>query len=143
MYLVNVSHADVFQALADPVRLRIIRVLSSDGVQEACSCDLAEALREPEYAISRQLKILRTSGLLSAEKEGRWIYHRIRIDHVDLKRLVSVINQFSDPSGEFEEDRKRLLQLIDSRPDQRCTGKASSTIIRRGPNHKQATARRS
>ncbi|MGE4108434.1 MAG: ArsR/SmtB family transcription factor [Bacteriovoracia bacterium] len=130
MYLVQIGPTDVFQALSDPVRLRIIRVLADPKIKEACSCDLAEALNEPEYAISRQLKVLRATGLLTAEKEGRWIYHKIQVDHPDLRRLISVISEFSDADGQCKADRKQLQRLIDARSGGRCVGQKQKSSIR-------------
>jgi hypothetical protein len=77
MYKVNIEPTEIFKALSDPTRLRILRVLVSMPNEEACLCDLTDALSEPEANISRHLKTLRNSGLLMAEKEGRMVYHRL------------------------------------------------------------------
>jgi ArsR family transcriptional regulator len=76
MHTINVKPQDIFQALADPIRIRIIRLLAQTG-EETCLCELVDSLLEPQYKLSRHVKILRQAGLLSAEKEGRWIYHRL------------------------------------------------------------------
>lgn len=44
---------------------------------ETCVCNLAAALDEPDYKISRHLGILRSSGLVEARREGAWMYYRL------------------------------------------------------------------
>lgn len=118
--------SELFQALADPLRFRLMRVLAGSGIQESCSCDLAEALEEAEYAISRHLKLLRAVGLLSAEKEGRWVYHRIRRSSLVHKYLVAAVLEVSDRTGEFARDHQRLLTLVRKRSGARCEGRIST-----------------
>src|SRR4051812_25059008 len=76
MHVITVKAQDLFQSLADFTRVRIIYLLAKTD-EEACLCELSDALEEPEYKLSRHVKILRQAGLLSAMKEGRWIYHRL------------------------------------------------------------------
>ena len=76
MHTVNVKPEDFFQALADPTRIRVVRLLASTG-EESCLCELVDSLLEPQYKLSRHVKILRQAGLLSVEKSGRWVYHRL------------------------------------------------------------------
>ncbi len=130
MYLLNIHPTEIFFALSDLTRLRIIRLLSQSQVAEACSCDLSEALGEPEYNVSKQLKILRSVGLLTAEKEGRWIYHRIRKDDAELSHLLRVVAAFSDPAKQFEGDLKRFKRVAGSRLEKRCAGKVNSAVSR-------------
>ena len=143
MYLLKIEPTDVFQALSDPLRLRIIQVLSTAGDAGACSCDLSDALKEPEYSISRQLKILRTTGLLQAEKEGRWIYHRLRMDHPELRQIISVVIELSSESQ--AEDKKRLKRLMDERLGTRCKGREMPGVFskaKEGSTNKREKVRR-
>ncbi|MBY0472088.1 metalloregulator ArsR/SmtB family transcription factor [bacterium] len=126
MYLLNIHATEVFQALSDPLRLRIIRMLAHPDIYESCSCDLGDALQEPEYAISRQLKVLRAAGLLTAEKHGRWIFHRLRKDEPSLELLISLILSLPDASGEFKEDHRKISKLVRARSGSRCEGRADS-----------------
>ena len=65
--------AAVLAALADPVRLRILRLV---GQRELCVCELVDALRIPQYRVSRHLTALRRLGLVAARREGRWMHYR-------------------------------------------------------------------
>jgi ArsR family transcriptional regulator len=62
------DHAEVFQSLADPTRLRLLNVLMQTG--EICVCELVHALRLPQYGISRHLQKLVGAGLLQARRQG-------------------------------------------------------------------------
>ncbi len=65
--------AQVFAALADPTRLRLLHLI--DG-QEVCVCHLVEILRQTQPKISRHLAYLRRAGLVAARREGKWMHYR-------------------------------------------------------------------
>ena len=62
--------ASCFAALADPLRLAIVRVLA-DG--ELCVCDVQERVPIAGNLISYHLWILREAGLLTRTRRGRWV----------------------------------------------------------------------
>ncbi len=64
----------VLAALIDPTRLRLVRLLVR---QELCVCELVDALRMPQYKISRHLRALRGAGIVEARREGRWMHYRL------------------------------------------------------------------
>jgi ArsR family transcriptional regulator len=66
--------ARFFRALADPVRLRIIRLLL---VRPLCVCELTFILKAEQSRISHHLRILRDAGLVEDERRGRWMIYRI------------------------------------------------------------------
>lgn len=69
------NEAAFFKVLSDPTRLRLAVLLSIGG--ETCVCRLAEALNAPEYKISRHLGIMRSAGLVEAERQGTWMYYHL------------------------------------------------------------------
>ena len=71
--------AELFQALGDPTRVRIISALS---LTEMCVCDLAASLSMSQSAISHQLRLLRALRLVRAEKRGRMVYYALDDAHV-------------------------------------------------------------
>lgn len=119
MHVITIEPHQFFQALSDFTRLRVVRLLASSK-DEACLCELSQCLGEPEYKLSRHLKQLRQSGLLSAEKEGRWIYHSIPSDEVTLQALFKFITKIPDSSGVFAEDLKRFQKCMAARKGGRC-----------------------
>ena len=119
MHVVAVHAPEVFQALADPIRLRIVRVLATTR-EESCLCELVDTLREPQYKLSRHLKVLRQSGLLTAEKDGRWVYHRLVTGRTHLTRLWAAIRVITDTNGEFAADLARFRKRMCLREGGRC-----------------------
>ena len=119
MHVVNIDPALVFQALSDPTRIRTLRLLAS-GREEACLCELVDSLLEPQYKLSRHLKVLRQVGLLAAEKDGRFVYHKLVAKHRHLKILYAAICTLPDSGGVFAADLRRFTQRMRLRQSGRC-----------------------
>ena len=64
----------VYAALADPTRLRILSLLSED---EICVCHIHASLDVPQPTASRHLAYLRKSGLVAARRDGIWMHYRL------------------------------------------------------------------
>ena len=64
----------IFRAFADRTRLRILNLLKPG---ELCVCDLVRVLASPQPKISRHLAYLRSADLVTARKEGLWIYYSL------------------------------------------------------------------
>jgi DNA-binding transcriptional ArsR family regulator len=75
----------MFKALADPSRLRILWALEKE---EMCVCDLAAMLGVTESAVSHQLRLLRTLRLVSPRRAGKILYYSLADKHVS--QLVQV-----------------------------------------------------
>lgn len=71
--------ADLFSALSDPTRLRIISVLLEKEMNVG---DLAAQLEMSESAVSHQLRGLRQLRLVRGRKEGRQVFYALDDDHV-------------------------------------------------------------
>jgi ArsR family transcriptional regulator len=76
--------AQIFQALSDPTRVRLISSLLST---ELCVCDIAAILGMTQSAVSHQLRVLRDQRLVKARKEGRVVYYTLDDEHI--KDLMS------------------------------------------------------
>jgi ArsR family transcriptional regulator len=77
--LVLAAASELFAALADPTRLRIVAALAD---RELCVCDLAAAVGQSESAVSHHLRLLRSLGLVRARKAGRLAYYALDDGHV-------------------------------------------------------------
>lgn len=119
MHSINIKPQEIFQALADPTRIRILRLLAHTG-EEACLCELVDSLMEPQYKLSRHLKILRQSGLLSAVKDGRWVYHRLVSGVSHLDSLYDMLKALPDSDGLFANDLLNFQNRMCLREDGRC-----------------------
>ena len=71
--------SELFAALADPTRLRIVAALAD---RELCVCDLAATVGQSESAVSHHLRLLRALGLVRARKAGRLAYYALDDGHV-------------------------------------------------------------
>ncbi len=67
--------AQVFKALADPVRLRLLSLIGAHQGGEVCVCELTEAFDLTQPTISHHLKVLREAGILDCERRGTWVYY--------------------------------------------------------------------
>jgi ArsR family transcriptional regulator len=62
---------DIFRALADPTRLRILALLRSMDLSVG---ELAQVLGQSQPRVSRHVKILCDAGLAERRKEGSWVF---------------------------------------------------------------------
>lgn len=119
MHYAQISIENIFQALSDTTRVRIVRLLIQNKGQ-ICSCELVDCLQEPEYKISRHLKVLKSAGIITAERDGKWVYHGLVKDGKFLKTLHKSILDFPDTNGVFEKDQTRFLKRVKLRKSGRC-----------------------
>ncbi len=71
--------ADLFKALSDPTRVRIIGLLANT---EVCVGDLCLVLGMTQPAVSHQLRLLRNLHIVRARKEGRHVFYTLDDNHV-------------------------------------------------------------
>jgi ArsR family transcriptional regulator, lead/cadmium/zinc/bismuth-responsive transcriptional repressor len=77
--------ANLFGALADPTRARIVHTLLR---QELCTCDIAAVLGATESGVSQHLRVLRHLGLVRHRRAGKLVYYSLDDAHV--AQLVQV-----------------------------------------------------
>lgn len=68
------QYVDLFKALSDETRLRIMVLLSE---KELCVCQIEAALGLPQAKVSRHLGVLRYAGLVKDRRDGLWIYYSL------------------------------------------------------------------
>ena len=86
--------AQLFHALSDPTRLRLLRSLKRG---ERCVCELMDATDAGQSRVSFHLKVLREAGLLLDRRDGRWVHYRINPDALaDLEEMAKSLA----PTGE-------------------------------------------
>jgi ArsR family transcriptional regulator, arsenate/arsenite/antimonite-responsive transcriptional repressor len=96
----------VFKALADPTRVRILGLLSAG---EICVCHIHESLRLPQSLVSRHLAYLRRAGLVETRKEGLWVHYRIGARPDDPTRtLLDAVYHCIGHLSTVAKDAKRL-----------------------------------
>ena len=80
--------ADLFRALADPARVRIVNMLARSGAP-LCACEFEPALGLSQPTVSHHLKKLTDTGLLEREQHGKWAYFSLKRDAVEALAAVT------------------------------------------------------
>jgi len=72
------SLEQLFSALADRNRVKILNMLMKQGCDAICVCDLEPALGLSQPTVSYHLKKLVDAGLLERERRGTFAYYSLR-----------------------------------------------------------------
>jgi len=111
--------AEIFQALGDTTRLRLLNILDQTG--EICVCELVDALRIPQYNISRHLQLLASVGWVEDRRQGKWVYYRIARQLKPYQRdLLRAIEHLRDERGDFRKDEARAGRRFKLRRNGLC-----------------------
>jgi ArsR family transcriptional regulator len=87
--------AQVFKALGDPVRLRLVSLIGAHQGGQVCVCELTTAFDLTQPTISHHLRVLREAGILDCERRGTWVYYWL-VPAV-LERVAAVLSVTHDP----------------------------------------------
>jgi ArsR family transcriptional regulator len=87
--------AQVFKALADPVRLRLVSLIGAHQGGEVCVCELTTAFDLTQPTISHHLKVLREAGIIGSERRGTWVYYRLV--PAALERMAALLSAPASP----------------------------------------------
>lgn len=95
--------AQVFKALSDETRLRILALLTRG---ELCVCNLTDVLQAPQSTVSRHLAYLRNAGLVSDRREGVSIFYCLKnkppeIDSESWKALLALVSRHEQAASDF------------------------------------------
>jgi ArsR family transcriptional regulator len=80
--------AELFKALADPARVRIVNALARSD-EPVCACEFEPALGLSQPTVSHHLKKLTDAGLLEREQRGRWAFFSLKRDAVETLAAVA------------------------------------------------------
>ena len=83
-----IATAELFRALGDPARVRILNVIARSGVP-VCACDLNEPVGLAQPTVSHHLKKLVDAGLLEREQRGKWAFFSLNRDAVEKLAAVA------------------------------------------------------
>lgn len=103
---------DLFKALADPTRLKLLACLIKCG--RRCSVtEVAECCAVDFSVVARHLALLARAGLLDAEKQGRTMWYAPRCPHLcaHLRNLADAVEEWCgtgnccDPNADPNADK--------------------------------------
>lgn len=113
------AQVELFQALGDATRLRLVNLLTQTG--EICVCELVDALELPQYNVSRHLQILLKAGWLEDRKVGKWVYYRVARDLKPYHRsLLRAVDQLREEREDFRRDEQRASRRLKLRRGGLC-----------------------
>lgn len=93
--------AQLLHALADPMRLAIVRQLAAE--RETCACDLTVGIDRSQPTVSHHLRVLREAGVVTAERRGIWIYYAL--EPAAVERLARLARELTPASPGTALDR--------------------------------------
>ncbi|MDR1394590.1 MAG: metalloregulator ArsR/SmtB family transcription factor [Deltaproteobacteria bacterium] len=100
------EHALVFKAFCDETRLRVLELLRTG---EKCACVLLEKVNVGQSTLSHHLKIMIRSGVVSARREGKWIYYSLSGE--GRQRALELLRELTEVTlTEGPDDNDRLCR---------------------------------
>ncbi len=105
----DVGAEELFKALGDRTRLRLLSLLGDD---EVCVCFFVEVLGQSQPKISRHLAYLRRAGVVAARREGKWMHYRV-VEPADERaaRVLKETRAWLAEDQEMRRDRDRLVRI--------------------------------
>lgn len=102
----QVNRVQLFAALADPTRLRLLNLMNG---REVCVCYFVEILKQSQPKVSRHLAYLRRAGIVEVRREGKWAHYRIEppADREAASILDAVLASFENDRN-MQADAARL-----------------------------------
>ena len=101
---------EVFKALSDETRLRIMKLLEDEAL---CVCEIMAVLGMIQSRVSRHLDILRRAGFLVARREKKWViytWNREKVNPYHLP-LQEMLRLWLNDSEVVMKDRERLKEV--------------------------------
>ncbi len=102
---------NITKALADENRLRMLMALQGG---EQCVCRIAELMGLAMSTVSKHLSILYQAGLVSARKEGRWMYYSLpgKDAPTAAREAVALVRRSLVGNERIAADAKRLKKVL-------------------------------
>lgn len=101
---------NIFKALSDPNRIRIVKMLEA---KQLCVCEIREVLGLSTSTVSKHLSILRDAHLIVDWKDGKWV--NLKLNEGSENKLVrsqlAMIRSSLADDEQVLADRKKLLKV--------------------------------
>ena len=108
---------DFHAALNDPLRLRLVRLLME---RELCVCEMVQALKIPQYKVSRHLGPLKKAGLVRGWREGTRIHYELAPSlPKPYKVTMRSLRALWDLNPQIQKDLKALRGATKRTPNRR------------------------
>jgi len=85
----------VLKAMADPSRLKIIKLLSRGTM---CACEVLGYFEFTQPTLSHHMKVLEKAGIISVSKQGQWHHYTLK-DNFERDLMASMAQLFAGGTG--------------------------------------------
>ena len=110
---------DLFDALGVRLRLRLACCLLTEKAG-LCVCELVDALEVSQPNASRHLKLMKVAGLVEEDRDGRWVYYRLKdTEHSFFKNIRCCIETVCC-CADIQDDLRRLRSRLMLRRGGKC-----------------------
>lgn len=98
---------NLFKALSDPNRLRIIKMLQ---IKPLCVCEITEILGLAASTVSTHLTILKKAGFVEDYKDGKWINYSLskNLKKPEISSLMTSMHFILEDDEVIKKDRTKL-----------------------------------
>jgi len=111
--------AQIFKALSDETRLRIMSLLIEG--RELCVCDIMAVLKLPQSTVSRHLSYLRNAGLVSGRRQGVWMYYQVDLTgSVHSAPLITLLGEMMEDSAQALVEKRSLEFHLEEKENNLC-----------------------
>ena len=108
-----IAALDMFRALGDPTRLRIVHLLRA---MELAVGEIAQVVGQSQPRVSRHVRILAEAGLVERRKEGNWVFLRLPRTPA-VAPFLTLFDQLAPSEGEKLWQAADLARLAAVRAD--------------------------
>ena len=107
------NFANVFKAVSEPSRIRILKMLQ---VRPLCVCEIADVLGLTNSTVSEHLSVLRENNLVSFDKKGKIVFYRLNFypDDPSVTAINSIITCSLENDSLIRSDRRKA-KIVDCR----------------------------
>ncbi len=102
-----------FKAVSNDIRLRLLNILSHF---ELSVSEIVAIIPVEQSNVSRQLNVLKKSGLITSRRDGLWVFHTV-VDSGEGGRFIRSIHYLLDEHPKKENDFKQAKKAIQKRDD--------------------------
>ncbi len=112
------SKAEILKTLGDQTRLRVAHLIAASK-KSLCVCEIVDALKLPQYRVSKSLVMLRRAGLVDVDRNGTWGYYHPNESEKANASLFEFVKEFC--AGEpFDLDIDALDRRLKLREKDKC-----------------------
>jgi len=100
----------LFKSLSDSNRLRILKMLQ---VKPLCVCEITDVLQLATSTVSKHLSILKGTGFIIEEKDGKWVNYMInpRPDDQRISSILSTLEFWIADQKIINEDKAKVTKV--------------------------------